>query len=149
MIRNIKEPLLKTATLDAINQLIESHELADKQIKANIMKIVKNSKGPTIEELDKRLEEAQLKLIQAANQHQSYNDLTKQVMELREQKEKVQEIESENQVKLHNIDQVSDFVDENQGGIQEFDPQLVRRLIEKNHHLSTLHGVHVQRWWSD
>ena len=131
MIRNIKEPLLKAATLDAINQLIESHELAGKQIKANIMKIVKNSKGPTIEELDKRLEEAQLKLIQAANQHQNCNDLTQQVMELREQKEKVQEIESENQVKLHNIDQVSNFVDENQGGIQEFDPQLVRRLIEK------------------
>ena len=131
MIRNIKEPLLKTATLDAINQLIESHELADKQIKANIMKIVRNSKGPTIEELDKRLEEAQLKLIQAANQHQNCNDLTQQVMELREQKEKVQKIESENQVKLHNVDQVSDFVDEHQHGLQEFDPQLVRRLIEK------------------
>lgn len=131
MIRNIKEPLLKEATLDAINQLIESHELADKQIKANIMKIVRNSKGPTIEELDKRLEETQLKLIQAANQHQNCNDLTQQVMELREQKEKVQEIESENQVKLHNIDQVSDFVYEHQHGIQEFEPQLVRRLIEK------------------
>ena len=44
MIRNIKEPLLKEVTLDAINRLVESHELADKQIKANIMKIVKNSK---------------------------------------------------------------------------------------------------------
>lgn len=52
-------------------------------------------------------------------------------MELRNQKEKVQRIESENQAKLHNIDQVSDFVDEHQHGIQEFDPQLVRRLIEK------------------
>lgn len=126
MIRNIKELLLKEASLDAINQLIESHELADKQIKANIMKIVKNSKGPTIEELDKRLEDEQLKLIQAANQHQSCNDLTQQMMELREQKEKVQEIESENQIRIHNIDQVSEFVDEHQHGIQEFDPQLVR-----------------------
>lgn len=131
MIRNIKEPLLKAATLNAINQLIESHELADKQIKANIMIIVKNSKGPTIDELDKRLENAQLKLIQAANQHQNCNDLTQQVMELREQKERGQEIESENQVKLHKIDQVSDFVDEHQHGLQEFDQQLVRRLIEK------------------
>ena len=89
MIRNIKEPLLKVATLDAINQLIESHELADKQIKANIMKIVKNSKGPTIEELDKQLKDAQLKLIQAANQHQNCDDLTQEVMALRKQKEKV------------------------------------------------------------
>ena len=40
-------------------------------------------------------------------------------------------IESKNQIKLHNIDQVSDFVDEHQHGIQKFDPQLVRRLIEK------------------
>lgn len=95
------------------------------------MKIVKNSKGPTIEELDKQLEDAQLKLIQAANQHQNCNDLTQKVMELREQKERTQRIESENQVKLHNINQVSDFVDEHQHGIQEFDPQLVRRLIEK------------------
>ena len=95
------------------------------------MKIVKNSKGPTIEVLDKRLEDAQLKLIQAANQHQNCNDLTQQVMELRGQKEKVQRIESENQVKLHNIDQVGDFVDEHQHSIQEFDPQLVRCLIEK------------------
>ena len=52
-------------------------------------------------------------------------------MALRKQKEKVQSIETENQVKLHNINQVSDFVDEHQHGIQEFDPQLVRRLIEK------------------
>lgn len=52
-------------------------------------------------------------------------------MELREQKEKLQRIESENQVKLHNIDQVSNFVGEHQHGIHEFDPQLVRRLIEK------------------
>ena len=94
MIRNIKEPLLKVATLDAINQLIESHELADKQIKANIMKIVKNSKGPTIEELDKQLEYAQLKLIQAANHHQNRNELTQEVMDLRQQKEKVQSLET-------------------------------------------------------
>lgn len=84
MIRNIKEPFFKATNLDAINQLIENHELANKQIKANIMKIVKNYKSPTIEELDKRLEDAQLKLIQAANQHQNCNDLTQQVMELRE-----------------------------------------------------------------
>lgn len=48
------------------------------------MKIVKNYKSPAIEELDKRLEDAQLKLIQAANQYQNCNDLTQQVMELRE-----------------------------------------------------------------
>lgn len=36
MIRNVKEPLLKEATVEAFNQLIEGHELANKQVKANI-----------------------------------------------------------------------------------------------------------------
>lgn len=66
MIRNIKEPFFKATNLDAINQLIENHELANKQIKANIMKIVKNYKSPAIEELDKRLEDAQLTSIKTA-----------------------------------------------------------------------------------
>ena len=37
----------------------------------------------------------------------------------------------ESQVKLHDIGQLSNFAYEHQHGIQEFDPQLVRRLIEK------------------
>ena len=71
MIRNVKEPLLKEATVQAFNQLIEGHKLVDKQIKANIMKVIKNSKGPTLDQLDKQLKEVQIQLIQAANQHQN------------------------------------------------------------------------------
>ena len=88
IIRNVKEPLLKEATVDAFNQLIQGHELASKQIKAKIMKVIKSSKGPTIDQLDQQLEEVQMKLIQAANQHQDYAALTQQIMDLR--KEKVQ-----------------------------------------------------------
>ena len=63
MIRNVKEPLLKEATIEAFNQLIEGHELANKQINANIMKVIKSSKGPTIDQLDQQLEEVQMKKI--------------------------------------------------------------------------------------
>ena len=68
MIRNVKEPLLKEAAVEAFNQLIEGHELASKQIKANIMKVIKNSKGATLDQIDHQLEKVQMKLIQAANQ---------------------------------------------------------------------------------
>ena len=83
MIRNVKEPLLKEATIEAFNQLIEGHELANKQIKANIMKVIVNSKGPTLDQIDQQLEEVQMKLIQAANQHQDCDALTQQIMDLR------------------------------------------------------------------
>ena len=131
MIRNVKEPLLKEATVQAFNQLIEGHKLADKQIKANIMKVIKNSKGPTLDQLGKQLKEVQIQLIQAANQHQNCDALTQQIMDLRKQKEKVQSQETNQQVKLHSLDEINKLVELHKYGLVDFDEQLVRRLVEK------------------
>lgn len=131
MIRNVKEPLLKEATVEAFNQLIEGHELVSKQIKANIMKVIKNSKGPTLDQIDQQLEEVQMKLIQAANQHQDCDALTQQIMDLRKQKEKVQSRETNQQAKLHRMDEINELVDLHKYGLVDFDAQLVRRLVEK------------------
>ncbi|BAW87288.1 recombinase family protein [Limosilactobacillus fermentum] len=131
MIRNIKEPLLKEATIEAFNQLIEGHELANKQIKANIMKIIENSKGPTLDQIDQQLEEVQMKLIQAANQHQDCDALTQQIMDLRKQKEKVQSRETDQQAKLHSLDEINKLVELHKYGLVDFDEQLIRRLVEK------------------
>lgn len=131
MIRNVKEPLLKEATVEAFNQLIEGHELAGKQIKANIMKVIKNSKGPTLDQLDKQLEEAQMQLIQAANQHQNCDVLTQQIMDLRKQRAKVQSREAKQQAKLHSIDEINKLIEFHKYGLVDFDEGLVRRLVEK------------------
>ena len=131
MIRNVKEPLLKEATVQAFNQLIEGHKLADKQIKANIMKVIKNSKGPTLDQLGKQLKEVQIQLIQAANQHQNCDALTQQIMDLRKQKEKVQSQETNQQVKLHSLDEINELVEFHKYGLVDFDEGLVRRLVEK------------------
>ena len=117
--------------VDTFNQLIEGHKLADKQIKANIMKVIKNSKGPTLDQLDKQLEEVQIQLIQAANQHQNCDALTQQIMDLRKQKEKVQSRETDKQTKLHSIDEINKLVEFHKYGLVDFDEQLVRRLVEK------------------
>ena len=131
MIRNVKEPLLKEATVEAFNQLIEGHELASKQIKANIMKVIKNSKGATLDQIDHQLEKVQMKLIQAANQHQDCDALTQQIMDLRKQKEKVQSRETNQQAKLHSLDEINKLVELHKYGLVDFDEQLVRRLVEK------------------
>ena len=131
MIRNVEEPLLKEATIEAFNQLIEGHELANKQIKANIMKVIENSKGPTLDQIDQQLEEVQMKLIQTANQHQDCDALTQQIMDLRKQKEKVQSRETDQQVKLHSLDEINKLVELHKYGLVDFDEQLVRRLVEK------------------
>lgn len=131
MIRNIKEPLLKEATIEAFNQLIEGHELANKKIKANIMKVIENSKGPTLDQIDQQLEEVKMKLIQAANQHQDCDALTQQIMDLRKQKEKVQSRETDQQAKLHSLDEINKLVELHKYGLVDFDEGLVRRLVYK------------------
>ena len=131
MIRNVKEPLLKEAAVEAFNQLIEGHELASKQIKANIMKVIKNSKGATLDQIDHQLEKVQMKLIQAANQHQDCDALPQQIMDLRKQKEKVQSRETNQQAKLHSLDEINKLVELHKYGLVDFDEQLVRRLVEK------------------
>lgn len=128
MIRNVKEPLLKEATVEAFNRLIENHELAGKQIKAYIKKVIKNSKGPTLDQLDKQLEEVQMKLIQAANQHQDCDALTQQIMDLRKQKKKVQNCETNQQTKLHSLDEINKLVEFHKYGLVDFDEGLVEKI---------------------
>lgn len=131
MIRNIKEPLLKEAIVEAFNQLIEGYELADKQIKANIMKVIKNFKGPTLDQIDHQLEEVQMKFVKAANLHQDCDALTQQIMDLRKQREKIQSRDINNQAKLHSIDEINELVNLHKYGLVDFDEQLVRSLVEK------------------
>ncbi|MHC3386822.1 hypothetical protein [Lacticaseibacillus paracasei] len=88
MIRNVKEPLLQKDTVDAFNQLLENHELASKQTKANILNVIKKSKESTIDQLDKQLEDFQMKIIQLATQYQDCDALIQQIMDLRKHRER-------------------------------------------------------------
>lgn len=72
-----------------------------------------------------------MKLIQAANQHQDCDALTEQIMDLRKQKEKVQSRETNQQAKLHSLDEINELVEFHKYGLVDFDEQLVRRLVEK------------------
>ncbi|WP_457922193.1 hypothetical protein [Limosilactobacillus reuteri] len=53
-------------------------------------------------------------------------------MDLRKQKEKVQSRETNQQAKLHNLDEINKLVELHKYGLVDFDEQLVRRLVEKS-----------------
>lgn len=85
----------------------------------------------TLDQIDQQLEEVQMKLIQAANQHQDCDALIQQIMDLRKQKEKVQSRETNQQAKLHSMDEINELVDMHKYGLVDFDGQLVWRLVAK------------------
>ncbi len=47
--RTITEADLEEASLKAMNELIQQHQLADKQIAANILKVTKGTNGPSLD----------------------------------------------------------------------------------------------------
>ncbi len=53
-------------------------------------------------------------------------------MDLRKQKEKVQSRETNQQAKLHSLDEINKLVELHKYGLVDFDEQLVRRLVEKS-----------------
>ena len=52
-------------------------------------------------------------------------------MDLRKQKEKVQSRETNQQAKLHSLDEINKLVELHKYGLVDFDEQLARRLVEK------------------
>lgn len=85
----------------------------------------------TLDQIDQQLEEVQMKLIQAANQHQDCDYLIQQIMDLRKQKEKVQSRETNQQAKRHSMNEINELVDLHKYDLVDFDEQLVWRLVAK------------------
>ena len=129
--RTITETDLEEACLKAMNELIQQHQLADKQIAANILKVVNNTERPSVEELDKQLEDQQLLLLSMSTHNKNVTQLTEQVQALRKQREQLIQQEIDHDIKHSNLKNIQSFFQTYQGGLTEFYEKLVRFLVEK------------------
>ena len=129
--RTITEADLEEASLKAMNELIQQHQLADKQIAANILKVTKGTTGPSLDELDQQLEDQQLLLLNMSTHNKNVEQLTEQVQALRKQREQLIQQEIDHDIKRSNLKNIQSFFQTYQGGLTKFDEKLVRLLIEK------------------
>lgn len=107
--RTITEADLEEACLKAMNELIQQHQLADKQIAANILKVVNNTERPSVEELDKQLEDQQLLLLSMSTHNKNVTQLTEQVQALRKQREQLIQQEIDHDIKHSNLKNIQSF----------------------------------------
>ena len=129
--RTITEADLEEASLKAMNELIQQHQLADKQIAANILKVTKGTTGPSLDDLDQQLEDQQLLLLSMSTHNKNVEQLTEQVQALRKQREQLIQQEIDHDIKRSNLKNIQSFFQTYQGGFTKFDEKLVRLLIEK------------------
>ena len=129
--RTITEADPEEASLKAMNELIQQHQLADKQIAANILKVTKGTTGPSLDDLDQQLEDQQLLLLSMSTHNKNVEQLTEQVQALRKQREQLIQQEIDHDIKRSNLKNIQSFFQTYQGGFTKFDKRLVRLLIEK------------------
>lgn len=67
------------------NQLIRQHHLADEQINQDIMKVINNTDGPTLDEVNAQLDRAKKKLLETATMGDDYQELIDHIKSLQQQ----------------------------------------------------------------
>lgn len=100
-------------------------------LEKNIAMVLALEDETSMESLDAKLEELQQELLKRANARQDYEDLADEIDLLREQKQNAMAENAEREGLKQRIAEMQQFLAEQRGTIQEYDEQIVRKLIEK------------------
>ena len=126
----ILEEDLQMATVKAFNQLYQHKESVSEVLMANIKKVIYESNN-RLAPIDDQLQELQKELLKKANNNQKYDELVKEIYELREEKQRVIADTAERNGLKTRIAEMENFIKEFEFRIKEYDEQLVRTYIEK------------------
>lgn len=127
----INEETLQTAVVKAINQLLANKEPFLQVLQKNIATVFNEENDNTITDIDGKLKELQHQLLQQAKSKNDYNEVADEIYRLRELKQNALIENAEREGKRQRVDEMTEFLNEHSYELEEYDEQLVRRLIEK------------------
>jgi site-specific DNA recombinase len=129
--RTVLEDMIGLATVDAINKLIVQKDGFLTILKENIETVISETDNNIVSEIDKKLEELQKDLLRLANSKEDYNDIADEIYRLREERHKALAEEAGKKGSKQRLEDMEKFLNEQSTLLEEYDEQLVRRLIEK------------------
>ncbi len=127
----INEETLQTAVVKAINELLAKKEPFLSTLQKNIATIFNEENDNATDDIDSKLEELQQQLLIQAKSNNDYEDVADEIYRLRELKKNALVENAEREGKRQRIAEMTDFLNEQSCELEEYDEQLVRRLIEK------------------
>ena len=127
----INEETLQTAVVKAINELLANKEPFLQALQKNIATILNEENDNATNDIDSKLEELQQQLLIQAKSKNDYEDVADEIYRLRELKQNALVENAEREGKRQRIAEMTDFFNEQSCELEEYDEQLVRRLIEK------------------
>lgn len=127
----VNEEVLQAAVVKAINELLASKDTFLSTLQANIETVLNEEHDKITNDIDVKLEELQNELLRLANSKTDYEEVAEEIYRLREQKQNALVENADREGKRQRIAEMSDFLNEQSCELEEYDEQLVRRLIEK------------------
>lgn len=127
----INEEKLQTAVVKAINELLANKEPFLQVLRKNIATVLNDENDKVTDEIDVKLVELQNELLKQAKSKNDYNEVADEIYRLRELRQNALVENAEREGKRQRIAEMTDFLNEQTYELQEYDEQLVRRLIEK------------------
>lgn len=127
----VQETELQEAVVKAINYALGDKKKMLETLQANIKSVLKEEESRSMENFDARLRELQQELLQRANSKKDYDDLANEIERLREEKQKANVDKAEREGIKMRIADMKDFLDSQKHEIEEYDEQLVRKMIER------------------
>ena len=123
--------MIGLATVEAINKLIGQKDGFLTILKENIETVISETDNNIVSEIDKKLEELQKDLLRLANSKEDYNDIADEIYRLREERHKALAEKAGKKGSKQRLEDMEKFINEQSILLEEYDEQLVRRLIEK------------------
>ncbi|WML28683.1 DNA recombinase [Neobacillus sp. OS1-32] len=127
----INEEILQTAVVKAINELLANKEPFLSTFQKNIATVLNEENNNATDDIDSKLEELQQQLLIQAKSKNDYEDVADETYRLRELKQNSLVENAEREGKRQRIAEMTDFLNEQSYEMEEYDEQIVRRLIEK------------------
>jgi DNA invertase Pin-like site-specific DNA recombinase len=127
----INEEKLQTSVVKAINELLANKEPFLSTLQKNIATVINEENDNATDDIDSKLEELQQQLLIQAKSRNDYEDVADEIYRLRELKQNALVENAEREGKRQRIAEMTDFLNEQSCELEEYDEQLVRRIIEK------------------
>lgn len=129
--RTVLEDMIGIATVEAINKLIGQKDGFLLTLKENIETVISETDNNIVAEIDKKLEELQKDLLRLANSKKDYNDIADEIYRLREERHQALAEEASKKGSKQRLEEMEQFLNDQSCELEEYDEQMVRRLIEK------------------
>lgn len=129
--RTINEATLQEAVVKAINEALGSKNTFLAVLQENITAVLNEDNDQTIQEIEIRLNELQQELLQLVNAKADYQKVADEIYRLRDLKQNILAENAEREGKRERVADMAEFLNEQPYELEEYDEQLVRRLVEK------------------